>query len=133
MRMKKGDGVIFYSAKEKYIPKPSSTCGPGRNGADNGTCKSGTKVAAGEVCQRFTATGTVKDDNVYQVQVTESWSPWRRDVEYYEDVREAGIKPLIERLDFIKDKKNWGMSLRFGFLKIGDGDWEVIQEAMRAT
>jgi hypothetical protein len=133
MRMKKGDGVVFYSAREKYVPKPLSTCGPVGKSINDDTCKPGTKVAAGQLCQRFTAIGTVRDDNVYQVQVTKSWSPWRRDVEYVQDVKEVGIKLLVEELEFIKDKKNWGMSLRFGFLKIGEADWGVIQEAMEAT
>lgn len=140
-RMRKGDGVVFYSARETYEPnrkllsKSKSNCG-----AESTVRAGGGK---GDVCQRFTAIGRVSGDEVYQVQL-EGWEPWRRDVRFLDMKavekkgvdregglgKEAPIAPLIERLAFIRDKKNWGASLRFGFVKIGESDWEVIQGAM---
>ncbi len=111
MQMKKGDGVVFYSAKETYTPKSKGKPG-------------------GKACQKFTGMGRVKDDDVYQVRVTGTFEPHRRNVDF--DVgKEVSILPLIEKLDFIRDKTHWGASLRFGFLKITEADWELIQSKMQ--
>ena len=121
-RMKKGDGVVFYSGRETLV----------RNE------KGGQK---GEICQRFTGIGRVSGEEVWQVRQVmggkDHFEPWRRSVEFSamdgEGTRDVDIKPLIERLEFIRDKKHWGASLRFGFLKIGEGDWEVVEKAMTAV
>lgn len=110
VQMKKGDGVVFYSARETYTPESKGK-------------------AEGKVCQKFTGLGRVKDDDVYQVKVSEGFEPYRRNAEY-EEGKEVSIVPLIEKLDFIRDKTHWGASLRFGFLKIADGDWELIRDEM---
>lgn len=111
MQMKKGDGVVFYSARETYTPKSKGK-------------------AEGKVCQKFTALGRVKDDDVYQVKVFESFEPYRRKAEY-ENGRDASILPLVDKLDFIRDKRHWGASLRFGFLKVAESDWKLIESEMR--
>ena len=110
-QMKKGDGVLFYSAKETYMPKSS-----GLKNKD-------------DVYQRFTAVGTVKDDDVYQVKVTDGFQPYRRNMDFREG-KDVSIRPLIEKLDFIRDKTHWGASLRFGFLKIAEGDFEIVEREM---
>ena len=110
MQMKKGDGVVFYSARETYTPKSKGK-------------------AEGKVCQKFTGLGRVKDDDVYQVKVFEGFEPYRRNADY-EEGKEVSILPLLEKLDFIRDKTHWGASLRFGFLKIAEGDWELIQNEL---
>ena len=103
-RMKKGDGVLTYSPKVKY----------------------------GETapCQKFTAIGRVKEDKVFQVKMTENFEPWRRNVEYEEEVEEVDIRPLIEELGFIKNKEKWGASFRFGFIKVPKEDWERVERVM---
>ena len=110
MQMKKGDGVLFYSARETYTPKSKGK-------------------ADGKMCQKITAMGRVKDDDVFQVKVFEGFEPYRRNVEFLEG-KEVSILPLIERLGFIRDKTHWGASLRFGFLKIAEGDWDIIEKEM---
>ena len=90
------------------------------------------KIKYGEAtpCQKFTAIGRVKDDKIYQVKASESWEPWRRDVEYEAEIEESDIRPLIEELSFIKNKEKWGAAFRFGFLKVPEEDFEIVRRAM---
>src|SRR5215470_3791757 len=56
-RMKQGDGVVFYSPKE---------------------------TLEGDVpCRKFTAVGEIKDDRIYQVEMSNDFHPFRRDVRFY--------------------------------------------------
>ena len=55
--------------------------------------------------------------------------PARRDIGFL-NCSEAAIRPLIERLTFIKSKKNWAYPFRFGILEIPDADFLLIAEAM---
>jgi predicted RNA-binding protein len=102
-RMSEGDYLIFYSPKIEF-------------GKD-------------ESCQKFVAIGKVKTGEIYQVQINEDFIPYRRNVEYLECV-EAEIKPLINDLEFIKNKQSWGYSFRFGHLEISKNDFELIVKAM---
>ena len=43
---------------------------------------------------------------------------------------EAPVKALIESLDFIRDKKQWGVYFRRGFFEIGESDFRKIESAM---
>ncbi len=129
--MSKGDGVVFYSAKENYVPKGTIASGPV------------------DKCQKFTAIGRVVDDEIFQVKVNDNFKPFRRKVHFLggerdgkEEGQEEGefegapreastsILPLIDNLEFITDKTRWGSNLRFGFLKISEGDWELIRDKM---
>jgi hypothetical protein len=56
----------------------------------------------------------------------------RRKVEFL-DCTETPIRPLIDRLDFIEDKKRWGFRFRFGLFRIGEPDFEVIRAALTGT
>ncbi|MBA4139479.1 MAG: EVE domain-containing protein, partial [Segetibacter sp.] len=58
------------------------------------------------------------------------FKPYRRDVTFKES-HEADIRPLIEHLDFIKNKKRWGFYLISGFREISKDDFEVIMHAMK--
>jgi hypothetical protein len=46
---------------------------------------------------------------------------------------EAPIRPLIDDLEFIPNKKSWGVTLRRGFFQIGEQDFKTIAAAMRAA
>jgi predicted RNA-binding protein len=61
--------------------------------------------------------------------MTPDFKPYRVDVEFRE-CREAPIKPLIERLSFIQNKKSWGAAFRFGQIKVPEADFRLIAEAM---
>lgn len=83
----------------------------------------------GAALQAFTAIGTVTTGEVYTVDLSPGFTPHRVDVAF-EPCREAPIKPLIERLSFIKDKQHWGAAFRFGHLGIGEADFRLIESVM---
>jgi hypothetical protein len=43
---------------------------------------------------------------------------------------EAAIQPLIDSLDFIRDKKSWGVFFRRGFFEIMEPDFRTLERAM---
>jgi hypothetical protein len=101
--MSQGDWIAFYSPKTDY--------------------------PQGDPLQAFTAIGRVLDDQPYQVEMTPDFHPFRRNVEFL-DCEESPIRPLIDQLDFIEDKKQWGFRFRFGLFQISEHDFEVIRAAM---
>ena len=102
-RMRKEDFIIYYSGKQTM----------GRLG----------------ICQEFTAIGKVTDDEVYPFRVSEDFFPSRRNIEFLPS-EDVSILPLIPRLNFIQDKKNWGYPFRFGGLEIDRHDFELISSQM---
>jgi predicted RNA-binding protein len=89
-----------------------------------------TSLRDGELLQAFTAIGRVADEELYQVEMAPGFTPWRRNVEFVRGV-EAPIRPLIDQLSFIKDKRHWGSMFRFGLFKIPQEDFAVISQAMK--
>ena len=104
-RLSKGDGIVFYSPR--------------------------TEFQAGEPLQHFTAIGEIVDEAPYQVEMTPDFHPWRRRVKFLPSV-EAPIHPLIEQLEFIRNKKIWGFIFRRGLFEIGESDFNAIARAMNA-
>lgn len=102
-RMSVGDGLIYYSSKEKF-------------GED-------------APCQQFTAIGVVVGSEVYPFEMFPGFVPHRRDIRFFA-AKDVAIRPLIERLSFIKDKTRWGYAFRFGHLQIPRADFELIAQAM---
>jgi predicted RNA-binding protein len=102
-RMAKNDWLVFYSPK--------------------------TALEGGEPLQAFTAIGQVVDDEPYQVEMTADFHPFRRNVDFL-PCKEIAIRPLIEDLHFIEDKKRWGYKFRFGVFKIDDHDLDLIRRNM---
>lgn len=102
-RMRKSDLVIFYSSK-KTLGKP-------------------------EICQEFTAVGKVKDEEIFQFQVSEDFYPSRRNIDFFES-KDISILPLIIGLSFIQNKHSWGYPFRFGFLEINKNDFDLISSKM---
>jgi MarR family transcriptional regulator for hemolysin len=105
-RLKAGDGLIMYSPRTAY--------------------------PVGEPLQAFTAIGTVLTGDVYQVEVTPDFKPHRVDVRFVPS-KEAPIKPLIERLSFIRSQSHWGAAFRFGHVEITAGDFALIADRMAAA
>lgn len=81
--------------------------------------------------QKFVAVGKIKTSEPYQVKLSENFSPFRLDIEYLPG-DDADIKPLIEALEFIKNKKSWGYAFRFGQIEISEKDFDLICKAMKA-
>ena len=102
-KMARGDWIVFYSPRAVY-PK-------------------------GELLQAFTAIGQVADDEPYQAEMSGDLRPFRRNVDFL-PCAETPIKPLIDELDFIEDKRRWGYRFRFGVFRIDDHDLDVIRAAM---
>ena len=55
--------------------------------------------------------------------------PFRLDVDYL-PAQAAPVKPLIERLSFIRSKTHWGAAFRFGVARVPADDFALIAEAM---
>lgn len=102
-RPAKGDWILYYSPKEK--------------------------LGESTPCQRFVALGQVLDDAPTQVVQRPGFAPWRRNVAY-RVATEIEIKPLIERLSFIKNKQHWGAAFRFGLLELDKNDFDLIASQM---
>jgi hypothetical protein len=83
----------------------------------------------GEPLRAFTAVGRIADDAPFQVEMTPTFHPWRRRVEFL-PAREAPIAPLIPDLDIIANKSAWGMYFRRGLFAVGAADFARIAAAM---
>lgn len=81
--------------------------------------------------QSFTAIGIVKAGEPYQVVMDDDFHPFRRDVQWAKAL-ETPIAPLLFDLDFTRNNKNWGYSLRFGLIPISAHDKSIIANAMQA-
>ena len=84
----------------------------------------------GDILQAFTAIGTIISEKIYQVEMTPDFKPYRVDVKFHE-CQETPIRPLIDKLTFIKNKKQWGAAFRFGQVKIPEKDFKLIARAMK--
>lgn len=80
-------------------------------------------------CQTFTAIGKVTGDTVYPFKMDNGFVPFRRDVEFL-NCTEIPILPLIPKLTFIQDKKNWGYIFRLGLFEIQKDDFNLISSQM---
>lgn len=102
-RLSAGDWIVFYSPKTAYQD--------------------------GEPLQAFTVLGQIKDDELYQVEMSSGFVPFRRNVTFM-PCREAPIRSLLDKLSFIEDKTHWGYKFRFGMFEIPEADFETIRRAM---
>jgi hypothetical protein len=102
----RGDTVICYSARRHYGER--------------------------EPCQRFTALGTILDTEPFAARVSESFSPFRRQVRWDTALQSAPVTPLLDRLSFIRDRRNWGYAFRFGVFRISTEDRGRIEHAMQS-
>ncbi len=81
--------------------------------------------------QSFVSIGIVQPGEVYEFDMGGGFVPWRRDVRYAV-AHETPIAPMIERLAFIENPKQWGYKFRFGLFDIGDADMALIARCMKA-
>lgn len=88
-----------------------------------------TELIKGKPLQAFTAIGKVADERIYEYQMTESFVPFRRDVQYI-PCKEVKIANLLDKLSFTRGNRNWGYSFRYGHLEIGKEDFMIIASAM---
>ncbi len=102
-RMRTGDWIVYYSPQEIFGEKAP--------------------------CQQFTAIGEVIGEEVYQFEMTPGFTPFRRDIKFL-STQDAAIRLLLDKLSFIKNKKNWGYAFRYGHLQIPETDFLTIKNAM---
>lgn len=102
-QLNEGDWLVFYSPREAYPD--------------------------GQALQAFTALGRVGAGAVYQVEMREDFHPWRKPVQFLA-AREAPIRPLIDSLSFITDKRRWGFPFRRGLFEISQADFALIAAEM---
>jgi hypothetical protein len=91
-----------------------------------------TELQGGEPLQSFTALGRIADDAPYRVEMRPAFHPWRRRVAFVPSI-EAPIRPLIDSLNFIADKRQWGFPFRRGLFTIDRADFIRIAAAMHAA
>lgn len=102
-RMSRGDWIVYYSPK--------------------------VRLDGDALCQQFTAIGQVAGDDVYVFEMAPRFAPFRRDIRFL-DARAVPIRPLVERLSFVRDPKRWGYAFRFGHLEMSQQDFELIATQM---
>ena len=102
-RLSPGDLIVYYSPRKQF--------------------------QGGDPLQAFTAIGRVRSRDPYAFDMGGGFVPTRRDVEFL-PCRSAPIRPLIERLSFIRDKRSWGYAFRSGVVAIDRNDFEIIAAAM---
>lgn len=102
-RIARGDRILYYSPREE--------------------------MKGGKSMKAFTAIGEIVDDTPFQAVQSESFKPFRRNVDYYE-AKDAEIRPLLDTLSFSRGNRAWGQVLRRGFFEIEKGDYDAIAKAM---
>lgn len=103
-RMHKDDWIVYYSPTVTFGKK--------------------------DPCQAFTAIGRVATGQPYLFEMSPDFIPWRINV-HFAEAREVEIKPLLELLNFITDKKKWGFPFRRGCFEVTEQDFTHIAKAMR--
>lgn len=105
-RMSGGDWIIYYSPTKKF----------------------------GEALphRKFTAIGKVLVGEPYLFKMSESFIPWRRNVEFV-SAKEVEIEPLLDKLSFTANKRSWGFIFRRGFFEINESDFKLIETAMEVN
>ncbi len=78
-----------------------------------------------QTLQAFSAIEQILTREIYQADLGD-FKPWRRDVGFLEVARIVPIRPLIAKLEFIKDPARWGDPFFRGHLEIGRTDFELI-------
>ena len=80
---------------------------------------------------KFTAIGSVKDDNIYAVDVEPGFRPFRRNVTFWES-EPTQIASLLDELALTRGHRHWGAKFRFGLVEISRSDFKKIANAMGA-
>lgn len=103
--LKKGDWIAYYSPR--------------------------TSLEGGDLVQSFTAIGQVISEGAYQADMGGGFMPFRVDVAFKQEARDAEIRPLLNQLDLTRILgSNWGGAFRFGRVKVSKADFDKIAAAM---
>ena len=88
-----------------------------------------TDMKDGEPLQAFTALGRVADNSVYLFQMSETFVPYRRKIQYV-SCRNVSIRGLLHKLSFTRDRRNWGQVFRYGQFEVSEDDFMMIANEM---
>ncbi len=88
-------------------------------------------ISSSILSRKFISIGTVKDEELYQLNITEDFSPFRRNVEYDKSLKPVYIYDILDLLDLTKNNKNWGIKFRYGFFEISENDFNTIYNHMK--
>ncbi|MFC4102088.1 EVE domain-containing protein [Paenibacillus xanthanilyticus] len=102
-RMRAGDGFVYYSPR--------------------------TDMTNGKPLQAFTAIGQVAGEHVYEYRMSDTFVPFRREVNFI-SCQEVKIADLLQQLSFTRGNRNWGHQFRFGHFEIGIADFLTIARSM---
>lgn len=83
----------------------------------------------GEPVQAFVAHAEVTGPAPYEKRWRDDFTAWVRDARY-DTVDAVPVRPLLDRLSFVKDSRHWGISFRRGQFEIGDADYALIARAL---
>ncbi|MBP2621998.1 EVE domain-containing protein [Streptococcus panodentis] len=100
-RMKKGDYLLYYSPKYQLNGK--------------------------EKLQAFVAAGKILDDQAYQVQMFEDFFPFRRDVAYYQPVKDCPIEQARQHPEW----RQYATQLRYGHFEVSKDFFLYIFNQMK--
>jgi hypothetical protein len=104
MRMQAGDWFVYYSPA--------------------------TEFGGGQPLRAFTAIGRVSQRVAYRFDMGGGFVPFRRDVHYVQDAKQAALAALSSRLHFTQRGSNWGMLARRGHFEIDLHDLRLIASEM---
>ncbi|MWD26951.1 EVE domain-containing protein [Aquicoccus sp. SCR17] len=90
------------------------------------------KEEGGHPVSAFVAIGRVGEGEVRQADGQDA-QPFRRDMTYAENVREAPVRLLLHDLGFVPEGRSWGLVFRRSLFEIARGDFLVIARAMEAA
>lgn len=102
-KMQSGDWIVYYSPVEVF--------------------------GGNTPCRKFTAVGILQEGQPYEVCINECFTPWRRDVEFF-NATPVSMNNLLDSLSFIKNKTHWGMVFRRGCFQIPQSDFQYIAHTM---
>ena len=100
-RMKKGDYLLYYSPKYQ--------------------------LKGQEKLQAFTAVGKILDDTAYQVEMFEDFFPFRRDVSYYQPVKDCHIEQVRTHPEW----RQYASQIRYGHFEVSKEFFLYIFEQMK--
>ena len=100
-RMKKGDYLLYYSPKYQMNDQ--------------------------EKLQAFTAVGKILDDTAYQVEMFEDFFPFRRDVSYYQPVKDCPIEQVRQHPHW----RQYAPQLRYGHFEVSKDFFLYVFDQMK--
>ncbi|QQA43428.1 EVE domain-containing protein [Pelagovum pacificum] len=86
----------------------------------------------GEPVQAFVTHARVTGEKAYEKEWRPGLTRWVRDAAF-DDADEVPVRPMLEDLTFVRNKRSWGMTFRGGKFSISDEDYVRIATAMGVT